>query len=190
MEIKFLHEKFTEKDPKLLMNHIQRMASGEAPFFPTTLSLVYGKLVQNAFAKYAPFGFGPGNCTGSQSFIHPSPHPQASTSTSNVPSSSIVDLAASSSTVELTASSSDLQAPASVHGPVLTTTPTSLTRLKCVRCGGLTRLQDLYEGLRCPLCPATGKKGRRPFMRCASCNTMRTARRDDCCKKKCGGRFM
>jgi hypothetical protein len=51
MEVQFLHERFTEKDPKLLVDHIRRMASGEAPFFPTTLSLVYGKLVEKAFPK-------------------------------------------------------------------------------------------------------------------------------------------
>ncbi|KAF9642810.1 hypothetical protein BDM02DRAFT_3273313 [Thelephora ganbajun] len=51
MEIQFFHENFTEKDPKLLMDHIQRMASGEAPFFSTTLSLVYGKLLEKAFTQ-------------------------------------------------------------------------------------------------------------------------------------------
>lgn len=33
MEIQFLHERFTEKDPKLLIDHIQQMASGEHPTF-------------------------------------------------------------------------------------------------------------------------------------------------------------
>ena len=51
MEIEFLHQKFTEKDPKLLMDHIQRMASGEAPFFATTLGVVYDKLAEKAFPK-------------------------------------------------------------------------------------------------------------------------------------------
>ena len=46
MEIEFLRGNFTEKHPKLLMEHIQRMASGEAPFFSKTLSLVYDKLVE------------------------------------------------------------------------------------------------------------------------------------------------
>ena len=51
MEIEFLHRNLTGKDPKLLMEHIQRMASGEAPFFSKTLSLVYDKLVGCAFTR-------------------------------------------------------------------------------------------------------------------------------------------
>ena len=51
MEIQFLLKNFTEKDPKLLMDHVRRMASGEAPFFATTLSLVYGKLVEKVFTR-------------------------------------------------------------------------------------------------------------------------------------------
>ena len=61
MEIQFLHEKFTEKDPRLLIGHIQRMASGEAPFFATTLGLVYEKLVEKAFSRPVPSGSGLGN---------------------------------------------------------------------------------------------------------------------------------
>jgi hypothetical protein len=49
MEIQFFHEMITEKDPKLLIDHIERMASGGTPFFPTTLSLVYDKLFEKAF---------------------------------------------------------------------------------------------------------------------------------------------
>ena len=40
MEIQFFYENFTEKDPKLLVDHIKKMAAKEAPFFGTTLSLV------------------------------------------------------------------------------------------------------------------------------------------------------
>ena len=50
MEIESLHKSFTEKDPELLMEHIQRMAYGETPLFATTLSFVYDKLVEKAFA--------------------------------------------------------------------------------------------------------------------------------------------
>jgi len=60
MEIQFLHENFTEKDFRSLMDHIQSMASGEAPFFATTLSLVYGGLIRKAFSKHAPLGSGLG----------------------------------------------------------------------------------------------------------------------------------
>ena len=48
MEIGIFLDNFTEEDPELLMDHVQRMSSGEAPFFPTTLSLLYGKLVEKA----------------------------------------------------------------------------------------------------------------------------------------------
>ena len=58
METQFLHDNFTEKDSKLFMEHIQRMAFGEAPFFATTLSLVYDKLVEKAFAQPVPSGSG------------------------------------------------------------------------------------------------------------------------------------
>lgn len=33
MEVKFFHKKFPGKDPKPLMDHLQKLASGEAPFF-------------------------------------------------------------------------------------------------------------------------------------------------------------
>lgn len=182
MEISFLHEKFTEKDPKLLMNHIRRMASGEAPFFPATLGLVYGNMVENAFTKRAPSNFGPGNCTGKQSLIDLTPPPQASTSTTCIPSPH---------TIIPTASSSNLQAPVSIHGPVSTTTPVNPTWLICVECRERARLEDLHDGLRCPLCPGRGQGGqRRPLMRCTSCNAERQTRRDCCGKKKCGRRFV
>ena len=45
LEIKFFHETPVQ-DPKLLVDHIHRMASGEAPFFPATLGLVYGTLAK------------------------------------------------------------------------------------------------------------------------------------------------
>ena len=44
MEIEFFHKTSTEKNPRSLMDHIQKMNSGEAPFFPATLGLVYDKL--------------------------------------------------------------------------------------------------------------------------------------------------
>jgi hypothetical protein len=77
MEIQFFHERFTEKDPELLVDHIGRMASGEAPFIPATLSLVYDKLVESAFPKHIPSVLDPG-----------SPIPRAPASTSTVASPS------------------------------------------------------------------------------------------------------
>ena len=49
MEIQFFHEMITRRDQKMLIDHIERMASGGTPFFPTTLSLVYDKLFEKAF---------------------------------------------------------------------------------------------------------------------------------------------
>ena len=50
IEIEFFHKNFTKKDPKSLTDHIQRMALGEAPFFPAMLGLVYGKLFRKTLA--------------------------------------------------------------------------------------------------------------------------------------------
>ena len=49
MEIEALCHKFIKKDPKLLTDYIQSVASGEVSFFPVTLSLVYDKLAGTAF---------------------------------------------------------------------------------------------------------------------------------------------
>jgi hypothetical protein len=54
MEIEFLHKNLVEKDPKLLIDHIQSVASGEASFFPNVLSSVYGKLFEKSFPKNTP----------------------------------------------------------------------------------------------------------------------------------------
>ena len=53
-EIDIFLENFTDEDPESLMDHIQRMSSGEAPFFPTTLSLLYGKLAEKSAGPTAP----------------------------------------------------------------------------------------------------------------------------------------
>lgn len=50
MEIEVL-DACAEKDSKLLLDHIQSVVSGEASFFPTTLSLVYDRLIGKAFPK-------------------------------------------------------------------------------------------------------------------------------------------
>ena len=49
--VQLLYDCPSKDHPQLLTDHIQRMASGEAPFFPTTLSLVYDKLVGKALPK-------------------------------------------------------------------------------------------------------------------------------------------
>ena len=70
-EIEFFHKNFTEKDLKLLMGHLQRMASGEEPYFPTTLSLVYDKRFRGTFAQpvAAGFGLGKSSDTGNRNTV-------------------------------------------------------------------------------------------------------------------------
>ena len=179
MEIQFIHAK--EMDHKLLIDHIQRMASGEAPFFPTTLSLVYDKLLEKAFTKHTPFGSGPGDCTEGKSPTHPIPPSQATTSSSSITSSFVIGPAASSS---------NLQPRSSTRGPVPLITTAKLGQLKCVRCGEVAPLRDLYGGLYCPRCQKSCRSVRRAFMQCRSCGIWRTMQRGDCCKGGCGRRFM
>jgi len=87
MEIQFLHETFTEKDPKLLIDHIQRMVSGEAPFFPTTLSLVYDRLAEQTFPKNIFPGSGLSGLTKNQNVTTSTPPVRTSLFTSGVTSS-------------------------------------------------------------------------------------------------------
>ena len=54
MEVQYFHKKFPGKDPKPLMDHIQKVASGEVSFFPNVLSLVYDKLFEKSFPKDTP----------------------------------------------------------------------------------------------------------------------------------------
>jgi hypothetical protein len=56
MEVEFLRRDFTEQNLKSLMDHVQRMATGEAAFFPATLSLIYGGLFQKVFPEPATSG--------------------------------------------------------------------------------------------------------------------------------------
>ena len=203
MELQLLHERPAEKDLKSLMDYIQRMASGEAPFFSTTLSLVYDKLVENAFAN-PTFGSVPEKPTGSQGITTPTPPSQASTSTSSIVSHTTINAATSSSNLQApasvcglapprpttnpVASSSDLQVPTPVRWPTLQITPANSVWLKCVQCGELAQLRDLYNGLRCPRCPGIGKK--RPLMRCTACFVMRTVDKAICDGRNCKKQLM
>jgi len=162
MEVQAFHERVTEKDPKLLIDHLQRMASGEAPFFSTTLSLVYNKLFETAFPKWTPLRPAPCGSTESNGPIYPTPPPQASTSNS--------------------------KAPAVARTPVRPIQNPNSTGLKCRQCHRVSPLRNLREGLRCPLCPL-GKKGT-TLMRCASCGILRGTPKTRCEKKKCGKSFM
>ena len=181
MELQFFHERVNEMDPKLLIDRIRRMASGEVPLFPTMLSLVYDKVVEKALTKCTPFGPGPSDCAGGESLFRPTPPPpQASTSNFNIPPSPTVD------TID---SFSNFQVLAFAHGPVPPiTTPSAW--LRCQKCGEVALLRDLYEGLRCPQCPTRGKKKGRPFMECTSCYASQTIPKENCVRKKCGKRFM
>ena len=58
MEIQFLLKNVTGRDPKLLMDHFKKMASREAPFFATTLSLVFDELVERTSPRPVPSSSG------------------------------------------------------------------------------------------------------------------------------------
>jgi len=129
MEIRFFHERVIEKDPKLLIDCIQRMASGEMPFFPTTLSLAFDKFVEKAFTISSPSSSGPGGYTKGRGLTHPTPSLQASTSASRTTSSSSVGFAAAFH--DLNDFIGGTISPVTTDGP---------TWLRCEQCGGMTRL--------------------------------------------------
>ena len=181
MEIQLLHENFTENDPKLLTEQIQRMASGEAPFFATALSLVYDKLVEKAFAQPIPSSSGLGKSAEVQSVADPCPPLQASTSISSVPSTSTSGDAPSSSP--------QAPAPDLDPEPAPSSTSPSLVWLRCPQCGEPARMEDLHDGLRCPECPPRSAKKGRPYMQCSLCSAARVTLRDDCARKVCRVRF-
>lgn len=193
MEIQFLHKNFTGKDPKLLTEHVQRMASGEAPFFAKTLSLVYDNLFEKIFAQPIPSGSDVGKPTEVPNAVVPSPLPQASTTTSSIPSSSTssVPLSSTPGVTPL----SNLQAPAPDPEPQPQPQPdpwsddAPLGWLQCNQCGETARLQDLYEGVRCPQCPPRSAKKGRPYMQCQSCGVVRVTPRIYCVKIACRARF-
>jgi len=176
MEIQFIYKNFTEKDPKSLMDHIQSMASGEAPFFAKTLGLVYDGLVAKAFSKYIPLDSG----LGSRGAATPTPPLQAPTPTPGI------------------TSSSNLRAPTPDPDPDpdprdCGTDAVWAATLDCTRCYGITSVQDLRGGLYCPLCPETGRNGRGgigwPFMRCMNCYKLRKSRVDNCSRAACSRAF-
>ena len=85
MEIQFLHETFTGKEPELLANHIRRLGTREAWFFPTTLSLVFDRLVEKTVARSVPSGSGLGKSVKIQDTVVHTTLPQASISASPTP---------------------------------------------------------------------------------------------------------
>ena len=182
MEINFLYECFAKKDPKQLMDHIQRMVSGEAPLFAKTLGLVYDRLIEKTFTRPAPSGSGLGKSVEVQSVADPAPPPKAPSSISSVPPTPI----GTSSTLLVSP-----QPPAPSPLPIaVSTNPSSrLAWLVCKQCGESALLADLYEGLRCPQCPSRGGGKLRPRMRCQSCSTVRMGPRTNCVEDSCRARF-
>lgn len=83
-EIQFLLEHFSERHPKFLMEHIQSMVSGETPFLPTTLSLVYNKLIEMVFIQPIATGSHREKPTESECHKHEAPATQTNNFTSGV----------------------------------------------------------------------------------------------------------
>ena len=221
MEIEFLNSNLTEKNPKLLTEHIQRMTSGGAPFFPATLSLVYDKLVERAFPRTIVSGSGleqspgtegqgvtnstdqtnrPNQGSGSTNRVL-NPTSQVSNSTTQVsnstnqvpgPTHQVANPAfyvntPSTSTPTVTLPS-DLHTTAPTPGP--SSAAARVAWLVCVKCGTQSRLQDLYLGLLCPLCPARSGKKKRARMKCQLCGNGLDTRRIDCVVRKCRAIFV
>lgn len=182
MEIEVLHN-FIKNDPKLLTDYIQSIGSGEVSFFPTTLSLVYDWLVGRMFPKNSSNSDSKYS-TGGQNFTTPNPF-QAWSSTSGFAASPTPG--ASSSTAPA------VTTPSNWGGASSSSTPTKQKWLKCARCRGQRQLGQLFDGLHCPQCPATGRNGMgvkgRPFMVCSGCNQLRTTRTDTCIRGKCRAGF-
>ena len=127
MEIQFLHKMFTGKNPKVLMDHVRRMASGEAPFFPATLGLVYHKLVEEATPKHPPSGPGPDSTTRGQDLPNPTPTLQELSPTSNVTSPNVTSSNVASSNTTPSHASSVASASIRSTSSIATSTTTSFS---------------------------------------------------------------
>jgi DNA-directed RNA polymerase subunit RPC12/RpoP len=179
IEIQFLHESFPGKGPKLLVDHIRRMGSGEAPLFATTLSLVYEKLFEKTVARTISSGSGLGKSTEIQDTVVNTTSPQASTSAFST-------LSWLSGT---TPSSS--QPPVPTPAPVARSIPSNdrLAWPVCTKCGGRASLRNLHDGVRCPTCPSRSARKGRPYMHCQSCGSVLVKSYTNCARKVCQARF-
>ena len=165
MEIDFLLDDITEKNPKSLTDYIKSVAFGESLLFPTTLSLVYDGLVGRSFPKQE---------AGGQSAAERAP--RASNSTSGInPSPTLAPLPSTQQ---------------AEYEPEPELVPPGAVWLTCFRCDEPARVQDLYAETRCPRCPSRGPRKGRPFMQCPSCNQIRVVLRDRCFTKSCQARFV
>ena len=145
MEIQLLYESLSKKDFKLFLEHIQRMGSGEAPLFATTLSLVYDKLVEKAFVRHIPPGSRVGKSAEVQSITNSCTPLQASTSISSVPSTSGPGPSKSAEVPPV----SNPWLPLRARDPI---SPPQLMWLQCYRCSKFALSKDLCDGLHCPKC--------------------------------------
>ena len=190
MEIQFLHETFAGKEPKLLMDHIRRMGTGEAPFFSTTLSLVFDRLVEKTVALSVPSGSCLGKSTEIQNTVAHTTLPQASTPAS--PSFWDSDAVFPTSWGSVATSSSSrppAPTPTPVSRSVLSSNQAPLAWLVCTKCGQRALSAELYQGIRCPKCPLNSTKKGPPYMHCQSCNIMRTKCRPKCPRNACQATF-
>lgn len=173
------------------------MASGESPFFPAALSLIFDGLVGRIFPKQYQFTFGLSSFPGGQSVTTPTPfQPSSWTSTTASPSTSnansFTTVAQPSITTLAPSSVSILPIPGPTTAPSIT--PVNQRALKCIRCREHAGLGQLHDGLHCPRCPDTGKNGTgvrgRPYMCCSGCNQFRTKPVDYCSRAKCNAKFL
>ena len=201
MEIDFLHKNITGNNPKLLTDYIQSIASGESPFFPAALSLIFDGLVGRIFPKQYQFTFGPSNFSGGQGVTTPTPFQPsswtpatASSSTSNANSSITPTVVGPSAFTSASPYVSRPSVPSPTAAPSSTPDPVERKELKCARCRRKALLGQLYDNLHCPWCSEDGKNGRgvkgRPYMRCWECTHLRTTRIDHCTKAKCNAKFL
>jgi len=195
MEIRFLHETFTEKDPELLIDHIQRMVSGEAPFFPTTLSLVYDRLVEQTFPKHISPGPGLWGLTKGQNITTPTPvHTSAFAFGITSPSTPITTPPPITTIHPLPARRASLLVPPPILRPASPNPTIRPAGLRCIRCHRVKSINNLYNNLHCPQCPANGRNGKgekgRPFMCCTKCGALRDKPTGACSKPKCRRQFV
>lgn len=209
MEIEFLHRNFAGEKPKVLMDHTQRMASGGAPFFSTTLSLVYDKLVEKTFAQATASSSGLGNSSWGEGQGVMNSTNQASGLASQVlnPTGQV-----SNPTNQVLGPTNQMTNPATHFNPPWTPTPTftlptnqqtttptpepssapaRFAWLRCTKCGTISRLRNLVQGMHCSVCPVWDMKHGRPkfHMKCQLCGIIREKHRNDCINGKCQARF-
>lgn len=160
MEIEVLFKNVADKDPKLLMDHIKNVADGGVSFFPTTLSLVYDRMIGKAFPKHHHSGSGPEKhpAGGRSSFLPSTSNPGSwAAGPPNVPTSNLKRW---------------------------------LKCVRCYEVVLSVKLYDGLYCPRCPSTGKNGMGARgRPFTVCSGCGLLRIERVDTCPKGSCGATF-